>query len=109
MVQLYYPSQLTPHGDLMLGPDIPLNIYGSHLSSIAAGIEVGARVEAGQLLGHTGNSGSARPTPPHLHFGISRPTRPDDWATRRGQINPYPFLRQWQRGLPIPPVVPWLE
>ncbi|HEY0602948.1 MAG TPA: M23 family metallopeptidase, partial [Herpetosiphonaceae bacterium] len=88
--------------------DDGIRYYGSHLSAIAAGIEVGARVEAGQLLGKTGNTGSARPTPPHLHFGISRPTRADDWAIRRGEINPYPFVKQWQRGMPLRPAVPWL-
>ncbi|HEY0736853.1 MAG TPA: M23 family metallopeptidase [Herpetosiphonaceae bacterium] len=88
--------------------DDGIRYYGSHLRSIAAGIEVGARVEAGQPLGKTGNTGSARPTPPHLHFGISRPTRADDWAVRRGEINPYPFLKQWQSGMPLRPAVPWL-
>lgn len=88
--------------------DDGIRYYGSHLSTIAAELNVGDRVEAGQLLGKTGNSGNARPAGPMLHFGISRPTRPDDWAVRRGEINPYPFLKQWQAGLPLRPDVPWL-
>jgi beta-lactamase class A len=72
--------------------------YGSHLSGVAAGIEVGVRVTAGQLLGWTGNSGNARWTDPHLHYGISRPTFPEDWQTRRGEISPYVSLQAWQRG-----------
>jgi murein DD-endopeptidase MepM/ murein hydrolase activator NlpD len=77
--------------------------YGSHLSQVAEGIVPGVRVEAGQLLGLTGQSGNAASTPPHLHFGISRPTTPDDWQTRRGQIPPYAYLRAWQRGENVTP------
>lgn len=72
--------------------------YGSHLSGVAEGIEPGARVEAGQVLGYTGKSGNARSTPPHLHYGISHPTTPDDWKTRRGEIAPYNYLKAWERG-----------
>ncbi|MCS6940970.1 MAG: M23 family metallopeptidase [Roseiflexaceae bacterium] len=72
--------------------------YGSHLSAIAEGIAPGVRVSAGQVLGYTGNSGNARSTPPHLHFGISYPTTPDDWKTRRGQIPPYQYLVAWSKG-----------
>jgi murein DD-endopeptidase MepM/ murein hydrolase activator NlpD len=77
--------------------------YGSHLSGVAEGITPGVRVEAGQLLGWTGKSGNARGTPPHLHYGISRPTTPDDWQTRRGEVPPYEYLRAWQRGEMVTP------
>ncbi len=77
--------------------------YGSHLSGIAAGIIPGVRVDAGQLLGWTGNSGNARWTDPHLHYGISPPTFPEDWQTRRGEIPPYSYLQAWQRGESITP------
>ncbi len=86
----------------LIGDD-GVRYYGSHLSAIADGLETGMRVEAGQLLGLTGNSGNARDTPPHLHFGISRPTTPDDWQTRRGELSPYPYLRAWQRGESLTP------
>jgi len=78
--------------------DDGLRYYGSHLSEVAEGIEPGVRVIAGQLLGLTGKSGNARSTPPHLHFGISHPTTPDDWAVRRGEIPPFEYLKAWQRG-----------
>ncbi len=77
--------------------------YGSHLSGVAEGIEPGVRVSAGQLLGWTGNSGDARSTPPHVHYGISRPTTPDDWAVRRGEIPPYDYLKAWERGEMVTP------
>ncbi len=83
--------------------DDGVRYYGSHLSGVVAGIEVGMRVEAGQLLGYTGKSGNARGTPPHLHFGISRPSAPDDWQVRRGEMNPYEFLRSWAKGIPLQP------
>nr|WP_238530545.1 M23 family metallopeptidase [Oscillochloris trichoides] len=89
----------------MIGDD-GVRYYGSHLSALADGIAPGVRVEAGQLLGLTGKSGNARNTPPHLHFGISRPTTPDDWKVRRGQVSPFPYLKAWQRGENMTPVLP---
>lgn len=89
----------------LIGDD-GVRYYGSHLSAVAPGIEPGVRVAAGQLLGRTGKTGSARNTPPHLHFGISRPTTPDDWFSRRGQVPPYPYLRAWARGQDLKPVLP---
>lgn len=92
-------------GGIMLSliGDDGVRYYGSHLRSIVEGIEVGTRVEAGQLLGYTGASGNAARTPPHLHFGISRPTTPDDWRTRRGELPPYPYLKAWERGEMLTP------
>jgi hypothetical protein len=78
--------------------DDGVRYYGSHLSAVDEGISPGVRVAAGQVLGRTGRSGNARNTPPHLHFGISRPTGPDDWEVRRGQLDPYPFLEAWRSG-----------
>ncbi len=89
----------------MIGDD-GVRYYGSHLSALADGITPGVRVEAGQLLGLTGKSGNARNTPPHLHFGISHPTTPDDWQVRRGQVSPFPYLQAWQRGENMTPVLP---
>jgi murein DD-endopeptidase MepM/ murein hydrolase activator NlpD len=82
--------------------DDGVRYYGSHLSELAPGIAVGKRVTAGELLGYTGDSGNARGLP-HLHFGISHPTTPDDWAVRRGEINPYPYLQAWQNGIMLAP------
>lgn len=51
--------------------------------TVAPGIEVGKRVEAGQLIGWVGDSGNAEWTTPHTHFEI----RIDGTA-----INPYDLL-----------------
>lgn len=80
--------------------------YGSHLSGIAEGIAPGVPVVAGQLLGYVGQSGNARGKTPHLHFGISRPTYPGDWVTRRGEIDPFPYLNAWLNGFDLTPTFP---
>lgn len=59
------------------------NIYYAHLDSQI--VTQGQEVEAGDTLGFVGNTGNARTTPPHLHFGIYR--------RGEGPINPDPFLR----------------
>jgi murein DD-endopeptidase MepM/ murein hydrolase activator NlpD len=72
--------------------------YGSHLSSIAAGVAHGARVAVGRPIGRVGNSGDAAGVATHLHFGISWPTGPGVWWVRRGAVDPWPFLSSWRRG-----------
>jgi beta-lactamase class A len=95
-------------GGIMLAiiGDDGVRYYGSHLQDIVPHLEPGVRVATGQLLGTVGTSGNARNTPPHLHFGISRPTTPDDWETRRGEVAPYPYLQAWERGEMLTPVLP---
>ncbi|MEU8222932.1 M23 family metallopeptidase [Kribbella sp. NPDC048915] len=72
--------------------------YGSHLAAIQPGVAPGVTVRTGQTLGRTGKSGSARYTPPHLHFGISWPTGTGVWWVRRGAVSPQRFLNSWRRG-----------
>jgi murein DD-endopeptidase MepM/ murein hydrolase activator NlpD len=78
--------------------------YGSHLLSVAEGIVPGASVMAGDNLGKVGSSGSARGTSPHLHFGISWPTKAGDWKIRRGTLYPWPYLDAWKIGKNLSPV-----
>jgi murein DD-endopeptidase MepM/ murein hydrolase activator NlpD len=86
--------------------DDGVRYYGSHLSAIAKGIAPGVRVGAGQLLGLSGKTGNAFDTSPHVHFGISHPTYAADWAVRRGQLDPYPYLLAWLRGENLRPQFP---
>lgn len=66
----------------ILGPGGQRHYY-AHLDRFA-GVYPGMRVEAGSLIGYVGNSGNAKGTPPHLHYGIYK---------RGGAINPFPFLQ----------------
>jgi peptidoglycan LD-endopeptidase LytH len=88
----------------LIGDD-GVRYYGSHLRDITSDLTPGSRVSAGQVLGHIGNSGNARGTPSHLHFGISHPTTPEDWSVRRGEVNPYRYLNAWRAGKAITPSV----
>lgn len=65
-------------------------LYYAHLDSIAA--RGGQRVKTGDTLGFVGNTGNARTTPPHLHFGI--------YKSGRGAVNPQPFI--FEEIAPIP-------
>ena len=97
------PADRSGRAVALIGDD-GVRYYGSHLSQITAGLAVGQRVRVGAILGLTGKSGNARYTPPHLHFGISQPTTPDDWQVRRGQVPPYLYLKAWENGESLTPV-----
>lgn len=57
-----------------------LSLYYAHLDSVA--VSFGAHVKTGDTVGFVGNTGNARTTPPHLHFGIYR----------QGAVDPLPFI-----------------
>jgi murein DD-endopeptidase MepM/ murein hydrolase activator NlpD len=57
--------------------------YYAHLEKFGQ-LDVGAWIDSGTVIGYVGNTGNARTTPPHLHYGI---------YTLSGQaLDPYPFL-----------------
>lgn len=87
---------------LAIHGDDGMQYYYSHFLDVRDDLEPGTRVAAGEVIGHVGRSGNAAPTPPHLHFGISCPTEPDDWQVRRGQFLPLPFLVPWFTGALAP-------
>ena len=60
-----------------------INLYYAHLDSF--NVAQGKRVQLGDTLGFVGNTGNARTTGPHLHFGI--------YESGTGAINPLPFIR----------------
>ena len=63
--------------------------YYAHLDSYAEGLEEGQEVTPQTLLGYVGNTGNARTTPPHLHFGVYGNWFSDDERV----VNPLPLLR----------------
>ncbi|HUR79116.1 MAG TPA: M23 family metallopeptidase [Thermoanaerobaculia bacterium] len=57
--------------------------YYAHLERFGP-VREGQLVDAGTVLGTVGDSGNARGTPPHLHYGIYR--------FRGGAVNPFVYL-----------------
>lgn len=66
--------------------------YYAHLEGWRDGLVRGEVVDAGTLLGYVGDSGNAKGTPPHLHWGI---------YGADGAYDPLPLLRAW-RPAPAP-------
>lgn len=68
------------------------HLYYAHLDTQL--VQSGQQVVPGQVLGLVGNTGNARTTVPHLHFGIYR--------SGRGAVDPYPFVyTPTQKTLPL--------
>lgn len=67
----------------VLGPGGERHYY-AHLDGWAPGLHRYRIVRAGDPLGVVGDSGNARGTPPHLHYGI---------YGEGGALNPHPRLR----------------
>lgn len=61
-----------------------IRYYYAHLDGYAPGIRAGDAVSTTTALGYVGNTGNAKNTPPHLHFGA---------YGRGGAFNPLPMLR----------------
>jgi murein DD-endopeptidase MepM/ murein hydrolase activator NlpD len=64
------------------------NLYYAHLDSQA--VTRGTQVRQGDTVGFVGNTGNARTTPPHLHFGVYA----------RGPVNPMPYVVRTRPSLP---------
>ncbi|HUF25699.1 MAG TPA: M23 family metallopeptidase [Gemmatimonadaceae bacterium] len=60
------------------------SLYYAHLDSQF--VSSGTRVRAGDTLGLVGNTGNARGTQPHLHFGI--------YSRGEGAVDPFPFVHE---------------
>jgi murein DD-endopeptidase MepM/ murein hydrolase activator NlpD len=64
----------------------PLTAYYAHLDRQK--VYAGQVVKKGQVIGTVGNTGNARYTPSHLHFGI---------YTGQGAVNPLPYVKKSTR------------
>jgi len=62
--------------------DRSINLYYAHLDSQL--VTTGQAIHIGDTIGLIGNTGNARTTPPHLHFGI---------YASGGAVDPLPFIR----------------
>jgi murein DD-endopeptidase MepM/ murein hydrolase activator NlpD len=60
----------------------PWSAYYAHLDRKA--VHEGEHVHKGEVLGTVGNTGNARHTPSHLHFGIYKES---------GAVNPLPYVK----------------
>ena len=61
--------------------------YYAHLDAHKRGLNIGDCVKKGDVIGYVGNTGNARHTSPHLHYGIYLNGK------GRGAVNPFPYLR----------------
>ena len=68
---------------LWLTTEAGTSFYYAHLDRWAPGLYEGMEVQAGDLIGFVGNTGNAKHTPSHLHFGINQNDE---------MVNPYPLL-----------------
>jgi murein DD-endopeptidase MepM/ murein hydrolase activator NlpD len=71
-------------------PELKQSVYYAHLNEQL--VKEGQRVKAGDLIGRVGNTGNARTTPPHLHFGI--------YPDGMGAIDPLYFLQRQPSRIP---------
>lgn len=60
--------------------------YYAHLDTLARGLYVGQQIKVGQRIGTVGNTGNAKHTVSHLHYGIYLDGK------GRGAVNPYFYL-----------------
>ncbi|SMB96182.1 M23 family metallopeptidase [Deinococcus hopiensis] len=67
---------------MVLGPGQQRHYY-AHLDRYP-NLRMGRWIGAGTVVGYVGDSGNAKGTPTHLHYGIYTPS---------GAINPYPLLQ----------------
>ena len=69
----------------------PQSLYYAHLDRQL--VQTGQTVRLGDTLGLVGNTGNARTTVPHLHFGV---------YSRGGAQDPLPFLERTEPASPLP-------
>lgn len=75
-----------------LGADGRTRYYYAHLEAYAEGLEEGAMVHRGDVVGYVGDTGNAAPGDFHLHFSIAVLDDAHRWW-EGANLNPYPLLR----------------
>ena len=79
----------------MVGRD-GVRYYFAHLDSVA--VMPGQAVQPGDALGVMGQTGNARNSACHTHVGLSWACPTNEWAVRRGEVWPSPYLDAWRNG-----------
>jgi murein DD-endopeptidase MepM/ murein hydrolase activator NlpD len=82
--------------------DDGVRYYFAHLESVD--VQPGDLVDPGSKLGVMGQTGNARKSVCHTHFGISWPCDGVEWAVRRGEVWPWKYLDAWRAGKQLSPV-----
>jgi len=67
--------------------------YYAHLDRYAEGLQEGAEIKRGDLIGYVGVTGNSDPNAPHLHFAVFELTPEKQWW-KGTPINPFPLLGQ---------------
>ncbi|MFK3738861.1 M23 family metallopeptidase [Massilia sp. TN1-12] len=67
--------------------------YYAHLDRYADGLQEGATLKRGDLIGYVGTTGNAAPDTPHLHFAVFELTPEKQWW-KGTPINPYPLMAE---------------
>jgi murein DD-endopeptidase MepM/ murein hydrolase activator NlpD len=69
-------------------------LYYAHLDRFAPGVQEGAAVRRGQVIGYVGDTGNAGAGNFHLHFAVTHLPAAGRWGENEGgyDINPYPLL-----------------
>jgi murein DD-endopeptidase MepM/ murein hydrolase activator NlpD len=70
----------------IFGPGRQMHYY-AHLERFGE-FKAGDLVDPGDIIGYVGDTGNARGTPSHLHYGV--------YAAGHGAINPFPLLASQQ-------------
>ncbi|MBL8961894.1 MAG: M23 family metallopeptidase [Gemmatimonadetes bacterium] len=83
MIRSTRPNELGGKVVWLSDPGRGQSLYYAHLDSVA--VLEGEGVRRGDTLGFVGNTGNARTTRPHLHFGIYR--------RGSGAMDPWPWVR----------------
>jgi murein DD-endopeptidase MepM/ murein hydrolase activator NlpD len=66
--------------------------YYAHLDHYPQGLQEGAQVKAGDVVGFVGTTGDAPPDTPHLHFAVFK-LGPDKKWWQGTALNPVPMLK----------------
>jgi murein DD-endopeptidase MepM/ murein hydrolase activator NlpD len=67
--------------------------YYAHLDRYADGLQEGAQVKRGDVIGYVGTTGNADPNAPHLHFAVFELTPEKQWW-KGTPVDPFPLLQQ---------------